>query len=249
MTGSEAIGEDALLGGRVRLLQMKDGYRAAIDPVLLAAAIPAKSGERVLDLGAGVGAASLCLAARVPGVKVMGLDIQPALVQLATENAVLNKCDEDVAFVTGDLLDCTNGLPEGTFDHVMANPPYLDSDSGNRPPNAAKAIANIEGEADLVDWVQAAVRAVRRKGSVTFIHRGDRIDELLAAFHGKLGEIVIFPLWPGQGKAAKRVILTARKGVASPARISAGLVLHEEQGKFSKAANAILKDSAPLFLT
>ncbi len=246
MNETRVIGEDALLGGRVRLLQMQDGYRAAIDPVLLAAAVRVKAGDSILDLGSGVGAASLCLRARVPGVEVTGLDIQELLVDLARRNAALNNTIDDVSFVIGDLLDPPADVGEGSFDHVMANPPYLGAASGNPPPDQSKAMANVESEAGLADWVRAAVRAVRHKGSVTFIHRADRIDDLLAHFHGKLGEVVVFPLWPGYGKAAKRVIVTGRKGVASPARISPGLVLHEGDGSFSDAANAILKDASGL---
>ena len=187
MIMDENIAEDALLGGRVRLLQTKDGYRAAIDPVLLAAAVPAKSGERVLDLGSGVGAAALCLSARLSAVQVTGLDIQAPMVEIATQNAILNACGDDVSFVAGDLLDPPAAVGEDAFDHVMANPPYLGSASGNPPPESAKAIANVEGKAKLIDWVRAAHRAVRRKGSVTFIHRADRIDGLLAAFQGDFG--------------------------------------------------------------
>jgi len=238
--------EDTLLGGRVRLRQGRDGYRAAIDPVLLAAAVAAKPGQRVLDLGCGVGAASLCLAARVPGIQVVGLDMQGPLVGLATGNAALNGADRDVRFYSGDLLDPPPDITAGGFDHVMANPPYLKGDSGHPPLVASKAAANVEGRAGLADWVAAAHRAVRAKGSVTFIHRADRLDDLLAAFHGALGEIMVYPLWPGPGKDAKRVIVRARKGVKAPARISPGLILHDGDGAFSAATNAILRDAAGL---
>lgn len=240
------IKEDALLDGRVRLLQGREGYRAAVDPVLLAAAVVAKSGESVLDLGCGVGAASLCLAARTAGVRVRGIDIQAPLVDLAGRNAALNACSERVSFLPGDLLAPPDGIGEGAFDHVMANPPYLRADSGHPPPDPAKAAANVEGAADLPAWVGAAARAVRRKGSVTFIHRADRIDDLLAACHGLLGELVVFPIWPARDKAAKRVIVRGRKGVAGPARISPGLILHGGDGGYSPRATAVLRDAAAL---
>jgi len=238
--------EDALLGGRVRLVQGKDGYRAAIDPVLLAAAIPARPGERVLDLGCGVGAASMCLVARVQGIKVTGLDVQAPLVDLAGQNAILNGCADDVRFIIGDLLDPPGDIAGNAFDHVMVNPPFLEAGTGHPPPEPGKAIANVEGAAGLLDWVRVAVWAARHKGSVTFIHRADRMDDLLAAFHGVLGGINMVPLWPGPGKSAKRVIVTGRKGVQSPASISPGLNLHEDDGSFSQATNAILKDAAGL---
>jgi tRNA1(Val) A37 N6-methylase TrmN6 len=238
--------EDSLLGGKVRLLQMQDGYRAAIDPVLLAAAVPAKAGEVVLDMGCGVGAVSLCLHARVSGVTVTGLDMQKPLVDLARRNGALNNCGDDVLFVDGDLLNPPAEIPEASFDHVMANPPYLAANSGNPSPDAAKAAANVEGEAGLVDWVRAAHRALKARGNIAFIHRPDRVVDLLAALHGGFGELVIFPLWSAQGKEAKRIIIVARKGVASPARISSGLVLHKDDGSFSDQAQAVLKDAAAL---
>lgn len=248
MTNSMHTTQDALLGGRVRLLQGKDAYRAAIDPVLLAAAIPARAGARVLDLGCGAGAASLCLAARVGGLKLSGLDVQSQLIDLARRNAALNNGADNMCFVAGDLLDLPADIADQMFDHVMANPPFLKSGHGNPPPDPAKALANVEGAAGLADWVRVAVGAVKHKGSVTFIHRADRIDDLLAAFHGVLGAIVVYPLWPGQRLPAKRVIVSGCKGVGGPARISPGLVLHQSDGSFSPDAQAILQDAGGLSL-
>jgi len=185
---------------------------------------------------------------RVQGLKVSGLDLQPQLVDLARQNADLNGCGDDVDFLAGDLLDLPGAIAGEVFDHVMVNPPFLEVGTGNPPPEPAKAMANVEGAAGLVDWVRVAARVVCHKGSVTFIHRGDRIDDLLAAFHGVLGATVVYPLWPGLGKPAKRVIVSGRKGVASPALISPGLILHEGDGGFSEAANAILRDGAELLL-
>ena len=123
--GAPAVAEDALLGGRVRLVQPAEGYRAAIDPVFLAAAVPAATGETVLDVGAGAGAAALCLAARLPEVRVCGVELAPDLVRLAVGNAGLNGLAGRVEFMAGDLLRPPARLAAGTFDHVMANPPYL----------------------------------------------------------------------------------------------------------------------------
>lgn len=233
--------EDSLLGGKVRLLQKEDGYRTAIDPIFLAAAIPAKAGELVLDLGCGVGTVSLCLHARISGLTIIGLDVQKPLVDLARRNSALNNCGDDLHFLDGDLLTPLEDIPGARFDHVMANPPYFAANSGNPSPDAAKAIANVEGKAVLVDWVRAAHRALKPRGSVTFIHRADRVEDLLAALHGGFGELVIFPLWPACGKDAKRIIVAARKGIASPARISPGLVLHKDDGNFTDQAQSILK--------
>ena len=187
--------ENCLLGGKVRLLQMQNGYRTAIDSIFLAAAVPAKAGETVLDLGCGVGAVSFCLHARIPGLTITGLDFQKPLIDLARRNSMLNNCGDYIHFVHGDLLKAPKELSEAKYDHVMANPPYYKVRNVNKPPNIAKALAHVEGEAGLADWVGAACRALKPRGTVTFIHRADRVTDLIAALHKSFGGFVIFPLW------------------------------------------------------
>ncbi|HYB09692.1 MAG TPA: methyltransferase [Alphaproteobacteria bacterium] len=241
--------EDGLLGGGVRLIQQASGYRVAIDPVLLAAAVPAAAGDHVLDAGAGVAAAALCLAARVAGARVSGLESQRSLVRLANENAGLNGMTDRVTVMEGDLLRPPPRLAPGSFDHVMANPPYLEPARASIPADPGKAAANVEGAAGLGAWIAFCLTMVKDKGSVTIIHRADRLDALLAALHRKSGEIVVFPLWPmADGRPAKRVIVRARKGVASPTRLAAGLVLHGADGAYTPAAEAVLRQGAPLDL-
>ena len=242
------ISEDRLLGGRVVLRQPVQGFRAAIDPVLLAAAVPAEPGQTVLELGTGTGAAALCLARRVEGLRIAGLDQQRELVRLATENAMLNGLERQADFMIGDLLQPPARLMPGGFDHVMANPPYLEAGAATLPPDRARALAVGEGAADLAAWIRFALAMVRVRGSVTFIHRADRLGDLLAGLAGRAGEIVVFPLWPGAGKPAKRVLLRARRGIETPLKLSAGLVLHGPDGKFTPAADAVLRDAAALVL-
>jgi len=130
----------------------------------------------------------------------------------------------------------------------MANPPYLEERAATPPPDPAKRAAHVEGAADLAAWVSFALAMVRRRGAVTFIHRADRLEHLLAALAGRAGGIVLFPLWPGEGKPAKRVLVRARKGAATPTRLAPGLVLHGADGKFTAAADAVLRDAAALEL-
>jgi tRNA1(Val) A37 N6-methylase TrmN6 len=233
--------EDRLLDGHVRLKQPRHGYRAAIDPVLLAAATPALPGERILDVGAGVGAASLCLAYRVPGTQVTGLELQPDLVELATANIHDNNLEDRVRILTGDLLSPPGGLPPSSFDRVMTNPPFQKAGTHTPPPGASRALAHGEGSADLEAWVAFCTRMLKPRGTLTLIHRADRLDDLIALLHGRFGAITLIPLWPRAGRPAKRILVTARRGARSPAILSAGLVLHEASGSFTSAAQAVLR--------
>ena len=247
---TEAITEDALLGGRVRLRQPATGFRAAIDPVLLAAAVPAAAGESVLDVGAGVGAAALCLAARIGDCRVFGIEIQQELVRVAGENVALNALTGRVDIVTGDLTRPPPRLAAGTFDHVMANPPYHEAGRVDRSPDAGKAAASIETVGGLAEWVGFCLAMVRQGGSVSFVHRADRLDALLARLSPRAGAIVVFPLWPDAAgsRPAKRVIVQARKGLATPLRLARGLALHADGGGYTAQAEAILRDGAALEL-
>jgi tRNA1(Val) A37 N6-methylase TrmN6 len=239
------LSEDALLGGRVRLRQPEEGYRAAIDPVLLAAAVPARGGDSVLEPGIGAGAAALCLAARVAACRIVGIEKDPAMARLARDNAALNGAEARLDVLEADILQPPTELVPGSFDHVMVNPPYL-APGGTLSPQRSKRRANVEAGATLADWIALALVMARAKGSLTFIHRADRIERLLAALAGKAGALVVFPLWPKAGAPAKRVLVQARKGVASPSRLAAGLVLHGPDGRYTATAEAILRDAAAL---
>jgi tRNA1(Val) A37 N6-methylase TrmN6 len=244
----QAFTEDSLLGGRVRLRQPASGYRAAIDPVFLAASIEAGAQDMVLDMGCGVGAATLCLATRVPGCRIAGFDVQRDIVRLASDNVALNDLAGRVSVMHGDLLNPPMRLAPGGFEHVMANPPFLEAGAATAPADPGAATATREGAADLAVWVRVALAMVRAKGSLTFIHRADRLEALLALLAGRAGEIVIFPLWPGSGKPAKRVIVRARKQIQTPTRLMPGLTLHRADGSFTAEADAVLRQGAALVL-
>jgi tRNA1(Val) A37 N6-methylase TrmN6 len=238
-----ATSDDALLAGRVRLRQPRRGYRAAIDPVLLAAAMPERA-RRVVDLGCGVGAATLCLAVRRPDATITGVELDPDLAALARENAAANGCAERVDVVTADVAAWT---PDDVFDAAMLNPPYLPAESADPSPVPGRRQANVEGDADLSVWLDTALRCVAHKGAILVIHRADRLDDLLHGLRGRAGEAVVFPLWPKQGEDAKRIIVRARKGVRTPLRLAAGLVLHEPDGRYTDAAQAVLTGAALRF--
>lgn len=246
MTEALAQTTDSVLDGRVILRQPADGYRVAIDPILLAAACPAQAGETIADLGCGIGTAALCVAARVADVTCIGVDLQPALIDLATENARANDVQDRVRFLCGDILDAALPIYAAPADQVIVNPPYLARGRATISANPIKALANVEGDADLEAWVAAAARAVKQDGRVIFIHRADRLPELLAAFAARFGGVVTLPLHPKENAPAHRVIVTGRFGQRGPATLLPGLVLHQADGDFTPAVQRILRDGAPL---
>ena len=245
MAGGQTT-EDRLLDGQIRLIQPADGYRVAIDPVLLAAAVPARPGDQVMDLGAGVGGATLCLLARQPACRVTGLEINPDYVRLARENMANNGFSQQAGILERSIASIDDQLLE-TADHVMANPPYLPI--GRAAPTHRDDAATVESEATLADWVRAAAAVVRPKGSITFIQRADRLDALLAEIRGLAGDITVCPLWPKVGKPAKRVLVRARKGVSTPLKIVPGLVLHTEDGRYTARAEQILRGASAFDLS
>ncbi|MBS0525375.1 MAG: methyltransferase [Proteobacteria bacterium] len=235
-----ALTEDALLGGRVRLLQSRRGYRVAVDAVLLAAAVHPGPGERVLDLGAGVGAVGLCIAKRVPDCTIVGVELQSALAQLAQRNAARNGFGDRVRTLVHDIA---RPLPAelGQFEQVVTNPPYMAAAAADPPPDRSKALATVESSADLGRWLEVAAGALKSAGTLTLIHRTDRLEET-AAHLVRLGcgALTIKRLPP-----APRVLVRARRGPPSVGE-SPPLVLHKPDGGYTEAAEAILRHAAAL---
>lgn len=239
------LSDDRLLGGRVRLFQPRRGYRVAIDPVLLAAAVQARPGERVLDAGTGTGAAALCLATRLSGLSVVGLERDPQLLAIAHRNVAANPA-APVDLVAGDLLAREPALPGGPFDRVMTNPPYHRKGAATPPDTATGAAAHL-AEAGLARWVGACLARLRPRGWLTVIHTADALEELVAALAGGAGDLIVHPLWPtADAPLAKRVIVAARKGGRGPSRLTRGLVLHGPDGRYTEVAEAVLRGAAPL---
>jgi tRNA1(Val) A37 N6-methylase TrmN6 len=243
------IGEDGLLDGRVRLLQPREGYRVAIDPVLLAAAVPVGAGETVLDAGMGTGAAALCLAVRVSGCKLVGIERQRGLQRLASDSVALNGLQARIDPVLGDLDRPPPRLSAGVFDHVMTNPPFQAAGAGTVAASPERGAAHREDDLDLAAWIAACLRMLKARGLLTMIHRADRLGDLLAALQGKAGEVTVFPLWPTvEAPQAKRVLVQARKGVKGPLRLARGLVLHYLDGSWTPGADAVLRRGEALSL-
>ncbi|QBF30410.1 tRNA1(Val) (adenine(37)-N6)-methyltransferase [Thalassococcus sp. S3] len=224
MKDDEGLTRDAFLGGKVQIRQPRIGYRAGADPVLLAAAVPAEPGQSVLELGCGVGVASLCLAARVAGLSLSGVEMQEAYADLARHNAEENDIPFDVT--PCDLAALPIGLRTRRFDHVIANPPYFEPAHRSAADDVGREIALAE-QTPLQIWIDVAARRLAPKGYLHVIHRAERLPDLLVAVTDRLGSVEVLPLSGRAGRAPQLVILRARKGGRSPFCLHAPLVMHD----------------------
>ena len=231
-----------VLGKQLRLLQAVDGFRTCLDSVLLAAACPAKPGDHILDLGAGVGGAGLCVLFRVPGARLTGVEIQADHVELALQNAALNNMAARAQFVHSDIRDFTGDR----LDHVIINPPYLESGAHIPSPSDAKAKAHGHDDTTLADFVTAGFRNLKSGGTLSIIHRADQTDKIIHGLGKKFGGVEIIPLWPRTDVQAKRVIIRATKDRKTPATLHAGLTLHQESGDYTAEAEKVLRAGAPI---
>jgi tRNA1Val (adenine37-N6)-methyltransferase len=249
-TGHAGLGplsDDAFLCGRLRLWQPVSGYRAATDPVLLAAACPARAGQSVLDLGCGAGAAALCLGARVAGLALAGLEVQAGYAVLARANAARN----GVAFEVheGDVADEPPALRRG-FEHVIANPPYYAA--GGTPSADGGRDTALRAQQPLRLWTESARRRLHPGGWLTLILGADRLGEALAALEGRMGSVAILPLMAREGREAVRVLIRARKGGRARLRLLSPMVLHEgpahagNREDYTPEARAVLREIAAI---
>ncbi len=224
MISEEDVTLDAFLGGKVRLYQPRHGYRAGVDPVLLAACVNAQPGQSVLELGCGVGAASLCLSARIEDLHITGVERQVDYAALARRNAVLNAAP--LATITADICDLPTDVRQMRFDHVIANPPYYQRNQGTAADNSGREGALGE-DTPLETWVRVAAKRLAPKGYAHFIHKAERLPDLLAACAGRLGSIEVLPLCARAGRKAELVILRARSAGRAPFSLHAPVILHE----------------------
>lgn len=241
-----AIEENRVLGARIRLLQARNGYRAGLDAALLAAACDARPGERVLEAGCGVGAALLAAAARRPESLFTGVERDPEALALARRNVALNDMETRVETLGGDVAKGFRALGLQPFDAVMANPPFFDDPKALRGP-APERVGAYLADAGLEAWCAFMGKAVREGGTVTLIHRADRLADILAALAPKAGSFRIRPIQPFADAPAKRVLVRAIKTGKAPLVLLPPLVLHDRSGaKHTPQAEAILRGEAAL---
>lgn len=257
---------DGILGLRVHLEQPRKGFRVAVDTVLLAASVQAGAGQSALDMGCGAGGAMLCLAARVPGIRIMGVEIQPELVEICRRNIERNGMQDRAQVIEGDLSHMRGPAPalllEGAaasdseqkykysaaFDHVFMNPPYHEAAKHDLSQNQSKLRANSEQVGELAHWLAFAAGALKQNGQLTMIHRADRLEDILAqaALAGVNGGEIL-RIFPRENEPPSRVILRLRKGdKAARARDGRNLVLHGKDNRYTEEAERILRHAEKL---
>lgn len=243
----DAVTEDRLLDGRVRLRQPARGYRAGVDAALLAAACDAGPGQRVIEAGCGPGAALLAAAMRCPGARFTGIERDPDALALAQANVTLNGLADRVEAVAGDVSQRFAALGLAPFDAALANPPFFDDPDALRAPAPERRAAWI-ADGGIDAWTAFLGKAVREGGTITVIHRADRLADLLAGLtKARCGSIQVRPVQAFADQPAKRILVRAVKTGRAPLRLLPALVLHDRGGERHRPeVEAILRGRAGL---
>ncbi|MGD9981040.1 MAG: tRNA1(Val) (adenine(37)-N6)-methyltransferase [Hyphomonadaceae bacterium] len=235
--------EDTILDSRLRIRQPARGYRVNVDTLLLAAAVEARDGARLMEAGCGVGAALLSVAIRNENVMLVGVERDQNIAAISRENVAANAMTHRIEIVTGDALD--RALHLGSFDGVFVNPPF-DREGEGRAPAESRRYAHI-GEAPLDMWIAVLADRLSGGAALTMIHRAAKLPELLAALDGRLGGPDVIPIRPRAGEAAGRVLIRARKGSRAPFRLCPDLVLHDASAaQYTPETEAILRGQAAI---
>jgi tRNA1(Val) A37 N6-methylase TrmN6 len=243
--------DDAVLGGRLRLVQTRAGHRVGHDAILLAAATPARSGDRFIDLGAGVGAAALAVAIRVNEVTGTLVEVDPDLAAIAAENIARNGLGARMRAVALDVTAsadafAANGLGAGATDHVLMNPPFNDPHRQNVSPDRDRRAAHVAVGTTLADWVAAATRLLHSAGTLTMIWRADGLARVLATLDPHFGGVTILPVHGRAGEPAIRILVQARKASRAPLTLLPALFLNDRAGQPTAEAESVLRGARPL---
>lgn len=236
---------DDFLGGQLKITQPKEGFRAGSDTVFLAASVKARKGAKILDVGAGVGTVSLCLAHRCPHVQIDAMELRQDMVDLALQNVESNRFRDKVKVFQGDIFNAKKEGKTNSYDVVMTNPPYFTEAITMH--NPARLSGRIQQNFTIQNWIQACLKMLKPRGYIHMIYPVAQLDAVIAELQKRTGDILIFPLWPKGQTDCKRAVIVARKSVKSPTRLSQGIMLHDDQGTYTPQAQGILWDGKGLF--
>ncbi len=238
------LSQDKLLGGKVIIFQPKKGYRVAMDSCLLAAAVPVKAGDRVLDLGVGTGAVSLCIRARVPKCRIVGIDKNTGYLELAQKSVVKNSWEQSIDLHVGDVCHPPRILQPGSFDYVVANPPYFEEESYFKSPHSGKSEAHANHGSNLADWVACAKHYSKPEGQFFVIFPSDKEERLVAALNDHFNDIRLFRVFSNSKITPIRLIAAATTApTATHVVTEAGtLQIRDEKGHYTPAARGVLWD-------
>lgn len=236
---------DNFLGGKLKIYQFKEGYRAGHDSVLLASSIKAREGDLCLELGFGTGVVSLCLAKRVPNIKIIGFENDSEMLKISKKNIKLNNFNKTIKVFNIDVekkIENSKFLERHSFDHVYANPPYFIEEQLFEPTNKNKRIANIGNKKTFDIWLKKALTFSKSGGTITFINHIQNLPEMLSLFSKKLGDIKITPIFPKKDKKASRVIISGVRDSKRPLTYNQGLILTNKDGKIPKKIDRLLRN-------
>jgi tRNA1(Val) A37 N6-methylase TrmN6 len=245
---------DAFLGGRAMLVQPRDGHRAGLDAALLQALVPASAKGLAIDLGTGVGTVAFSVAARAPGISVVGVERDPELVACGqaalalVENAgFAGRVRLAVAEIEDvESLSAAIGVSEGSAEYVLMNPPFDIEGRVSRSPDARRRAAHVGAAGLFESWAGIAARLLRKSGTLALIHRAAALQDVLEALAAEFGGIRVVPVHPKEGAAASRILVTARLGARAALHLSPGLLLHQADGAWTKDADAVLRGETEL---
>lgn len=248
MPDLSALSSGTLMAGKILYSQFLKGNRTGLEPVLMAAAVPARPGQRVAEIGCGAGAGLLCLTHRIPELSVWGIELDSATLALAEHNLKANG-RTGVTLLNARFPDALPpDFPFGQFDHCFANPPWHDTDS-SASPMEQRDLARRAMPDTLEIWIKGATRLLRYKGSLTLALPATQMAAACTFLtRARFGDVTLCPLWPKTGRQARLMLIQARYGVKSPSRILPGLVLHQQEGGFTPESRTILKEGSPLIL-
>ena len=236
--------KNKFLGGRLKIYQQKKGFRAGHDSVILASSIPAKKGDKCLELGVGTGVVSLCLLSRIEDLKVLGIDNDQDVLNLAKENSIINNFQDKLSLIKGDLnkgLKEFSKIQRQSFDHIYSNPPYYIEDEIIFPLHESKRRA-YEGNSDtLKSWLKIALTFVKSKGSITFINHIKNLPKMLNLFTSSMGDINVIPIFSTMQNPASRFLISGVRDSKKPLKFTKGLVLNNKDGKNTKRIDNILR--------